>query len=100
MTNSVGKKQVLKSRHIGVVNWVGLYTLSRREVGRFTKVYMQTIVAPVITTLLFFTVFALAFGGAERVVGDIPFLTFLAPGLFMLGIAQNGFANTSSAMVI
>ncbi len=100
MTNPTGKNQALKSRHIGAVNMIGLYTLSKREIARFLNVYTQTIVAPVIMTLLFFTVFALAFGGAERQVGEIPFLQFLAPGLIMMGIAQNAFANTSSSLVI
>ena len=82
------------------LNWVGLYTLIKREVDRFVSVYLQTIVAPVITTLLFYAIFALAFGGIARHVGDIPFLEFLAPGLIMMTMVQNAFANTSSSIVI
>jgi ABC-2 type transport system permease protein len=81
-------------------NFIGLHTLIKREVGRFVNVYTQTIVAPVITTLLFYTVFALAFGGVAREVNGIPFLQFLAPGLIMMTMVQNAFANTSSSMVI
>ncbi len=92
--------QKLKPKTIGSVNVVGLKTLVRREVGRFMNVYTQTIVAPVITTLMFYTVFALAFGGIERLVGDMPYMTFLAPGLLMMTMVQNAFANTSSSMVI
>ena len=75
-------------------------TLVRREVGRFLTVYMQTIAAPIVTTLLFYAIFALAFGGVERRIGDIPFLEFLAPGLIMMTMVQNAFANSSSSLVI
>ena len=87
-------------RPVGAVNWIGVWTLYRKEVRRFIKVYMQTMVAPVATTLLFFTVFALALGGVVRMVGDVPFLHFLAPGLIIMTMAQNAFANTSSSVVI
>lgn len=87
-------------RTIGFINYIGLLTLVKREVGRFLKVYSQTIIAPVVTTLLFYTVFALAFGGVARQVGDVPFLQFLAPGLIMMTMAQNAFANTSSSLII
>lgn len=91
---------VLTPRKIGRINYVGLYTLIKREVGRFMNVYMQTLVAPVVTTLLYYTIFALAFGGVARSVGDVPFLEFLAPGLIMMTMVQNAFANTSSSIVI
>ena len=81
-------------------NHIGLLTLIKREIDRFANVYLQTIVAPVITTLLFYTVFALAFGGVARQVGDVPFLEFLAPGLITMVMVQNAFANTSSSIVI
>jgi len=87
-------------RQIGFVNWLGLKVLIGKEVGRFVKVYAQTIIAPVITTLLFYVVFAFALGGNQRSIGDTPYLAFLAPGLVMMSMAQNAFANTSSSIVI
>jgi len=90
----------LKPRKIGAVNWIGLLTLVKREVDRFTSVYVQTILAPVVTTLLYCVVFALAFGGIAREVNGIAFLKFLAPGLIMMTMVQNAFANASSSMVI
>ena len=87
-------------RKIGAVNWVGLLTLIKREIDRFTSIYVQTILAPVVTTLLYCVVFALAFGGIAREVEGIPFLNFLAPGLIMMTMVQNAFANVSSSMVI
>jgi ABC-2 type transport system permease protein len=90
----------LQPRNLGRVNWLGLWTLTGKETNRFVKVYAQTIIAPVITTLLFYAVFALALGGGNRTVHDIPFLIFLPPGLIMMSMAQNAFANTSSSLVI
>lgn len=92
--------EAIAPHHIKTMNWIGLQTLIKREVGRFVNVYTQTIVAPVITTLLFYTVFALAFGGLRPDVGGVPYMTFLAPGLIMMGMLQNSFANTSSSIVI
>ncbi|MFK7839983.1 MAG: ABC transporter permease [Bdellovibrionales bacterium] len=90
----------LSVKTIQGINTIGLLTLIKREVGRFLNVYTQTIIAPVITTLLFYTVFALAFGGIQREVGDVSFMVFLAPGLVIMTMVQNSFANTSSSWVI
>lgn len=91
---------VPQPRDLGAVNWLGLWTLTGKETKRFVKVFTQTILAPVITTLLFYAVFALALGGGNRSVHGIPFLEFLPPGLIMMSMAQNAFANTSSSLVI
>ncbi len=87
-------------RRYGPVNWRGAWTLFLKEVRRFLKVYFQTILAPVVTTLLFLAVFALALGRAAANVGGVPFLEFLAPGLIMMAMVQNAFANTSSSIII
>ena len=91
---------MLTARRIGPINWIGLRTLYVKEVRRFLKVYSQTILAPAVTTLIFMTIFALALGGAVRTIGDVPFMIFLAPGLVMMAIVQNSFANTSSTIMI
>ena len=85
---------------IHAVNWLGLWTLYAKEVRRFMKVGLQTLAAPVVTTLLFMAVFSLALGRATQVVNGVPFLEFLAPGLIMMAIVQNAFANTSSSVMI
>lgn len=90
----------LNPRRIEGINKIGLYTLAAREVGRFMNVYSQTLIAPMVTTLLFYAVFALAFGGMTREIGGIPYMSFLAPGLIMMTMVQNAFANTSSSIVI
>ena len=87
--------------HPGDQNWLGVWTLYLREVRRFTKVYTQTMLAPVVTTLLFLAVFGLAIGArVDTLVGGVPFMEFLAPGLVMMAIAQNAFANTSSSILV
>lgn len=89
-------------RQYGAFNSLGLWTLYQREVGRFLKVWMQTVFAPVVTTLLFMTVFKLAFGDRGQLTGEFEGLRyndFLAPGLIMMAILQNAFANTSSSLV-
>ena len=87
-------------RRFGPVNWVGLWTLYLKEVRRFAKVATQTILAPLVTTLLFFAIFTLALGRAVPTVGGVPFPEFLGPGLIMMAMVQNAFANTSSSLVI
>jgi ABC-2 type transport system permease protein len=87
-------------RRIGAVNWIGLWTLYAKEVRRFLKVPAQTVLAPTASTLLFLVIFALALGGAVREVHGVPFMTFLAPGLIMMAIVQNAFANTASSVMI
>lgn len=82
------------------VNWLGLWTLYAREVRRFIKVYNQTVLAPVVTILIFLAIFALALGETTKMVGSVTFLEFLAPGLVAMAIAQNAFANTSSSLII
>lgn len=87
-------------RRLGPVNWVGLWTLYLKEVRRFAKVATQTVLAPLVTTLLFLAIFSLALGRAVDTIGGVPFLQFLAPGLVMMAMVQNAFANTSSSLLI
>ena len=82
------------------VNWRGLYTLCLKETLRFVDSWSQTNVGPAITSLLFLAVFALALGGESRRVGDLPFLEFLAPGLIVMTVAQNAFANSSFSILV
>jgi ABC-2 type transport system permease protein len=88
------------TRRIGRVNWIGLWTLYSREVQRFFKVVLQTVLAPSITTLLFLAIFMLALGGADRTVAGVAYADFLVPGLVMMAIVQNSFSNTSSSLLI
>jgi len=82
------------------VNWVGLKTLYIKEVRRFFKVQMQTVWAPAITTLLYLVIFTIALGGAGRTVMGVRFADFLAPGLIVMAMLQNAFANSSFSLLV
>lgn len=81
------------------INWVGLRTLYLKEVRRFWKVGAQTVAAPVVTTLLYMMVFVVALKGARPPLHGTPFAEFVAPGLIMMAILQNAFANASSSLI-
>jgi len=89
-------------RNYGLLNWMGLRTLYMKEVRRFMKILPQTILAPIISNLLFMIVFVLAFaqtrGIGEGTATD-EFVVFLAPGLVMLGILNNASSNSSSSIM-
>ncbi|RAP41977.1 multidrug ABC transporter permease [Rhodovulum viride] len=87
-------------RRFGQVNWLGLYTLSAREIQRFLAVWTQTLAAPLATAGLFLGVFSLAIGPSRGEVMGVPFVHFLAPGILMMTVIQNAFANTSSSILI
>ncbi|TCO73920.1 ABC transporter permease [Rhodovulum euryhalinum] len=87
-------------RRFGRVNWLGLYTLTAREIQRFMAVWTQTLAAPLATAALFLGVFALAIGPDRGAVMGVPFIQFLAPGILMMTVIQNAFANTSSSILI
>ncbi len=89
-----------QSRIFSSVNWIGVRTLLSKEIRRFLKVSGQTIMSPLITTLLFYAVISLALGRSNMTVGGLPFGQFLAPGLIMMAVIQNAFANTSSSLLI
>ena len=77
------------------VNRLGLWTLYMNEVRRFFKVQTQTIWAPAMTTLLYLMIFTVAMGRGGREVLGVPFASFVAPGLIVMGMINNAFANTS-----
>ena len=85
---------------IPFVNWGGLQALYVKEVRRFFKVQLQTIWAPAITTLLFLVIFTVALGRTGRTVMGEPLANFLAPGLIMMGMMQNAFANASFTLLV
>ncbi|HUS53202.1 MAG TPA: ABC transporter permease [Thermohalobaculum sp.] len=87
-------------RRFGTVNWIGFRALYAREVRRFASIFTQTVVAPAMTSGLFMLVFVLAFGERRGDVAGIGFGAFLAPGLLMMSVIQNAFANSSSSIIV
>lgn len=90
----------LDPRPVRGINVTGLQTFIHKEIARFMKVWLQTVLAPVITTILFFMIFVLALGHENEAVDGVPYLLFLVPGLVMMAMVQNAFANTSSSIII
>ena len=82
------------------VNWGGLQALYVKEVRRFFKVQLQTLWAPALTTMLYLVIFTVALGGVKREVLGAPFADFLAPGLIIMGMMQNSFANSSFSLLV
>lgn len=97
-----GAKSALKSamgvRRFGRVNWEGTRTLALREVRRFMNVWSQTVMAPLINAGLLLMIFTIAIGPQRGDVMGVPFMTFLAPGILIMTVIQNAFANTSSSL--
>ncbi len=77
----------------------GTWALLRKELLRFWKVGLQTLAAPVISSLLYLLIFSHAMSGHIRVFGRVPYTSFLIPGLAMMSVLQNAFANTSSSLI-
>ncbi|MBN9318661.1 MAG: ABC transporter permease [Caulobacterales bacterium] len=80
-------------------NWMGAFTLYKREVRRFWKVGTQTVAAPVVTTLLYMLVFVVAVGADRQPVDGVSFVRFVVPGLIMMSVLNNAFANASSSLI-
>jgi ABC-2 type transport system permease protein len=80
------------------MNWYGMYTLFSKEVWRFIKVISQTIITPLITVLLYLLVFSSVLHDHIQVYENVSYTAFLIPGLIMMSIIQNAFANSSSSL--
>ena len=96
----IEKNYKIYEKKFGYINWVGFWTLYKKEVLRFLIVVIQTVISPLVTSLLFLLVLSLAIGnGRENVLG-FPFITFLAPGLIAMQVIQQAFAHSSSSIMI
>ena len=96
----IEEKYKIYDKKFGYINWIGFWTLYRKEVLRFLKVVIQTIISPLVTSLLFLMVLSLAIGNDRGEALGFPFITFLAPGLIAMQIIQQAFSHTSSSIMI
>lgn len=81
-------------------NWFGAFTLLKKEVYRFLKVYHQTLFSPVVNIVLFLAVFNLSVGNHIQTIEGVDFAVFMSAGLIMMASLQNAFANSSSSFVM
>ena len=96
----ITKKYKIGIRRFGYVNWIGFWTLFKKEVLRFLIVWIQTIISPLISSLLFLMVLSLALGNGRGEMLGVQFITFLAPGLIAMQIIQQSFSHSSSSFMI
>ncbi len=96
----ISGKYKIGTRRFGSINWIGAWTLYKKEVLRFLIVWIQTIFSPLITSLLFLLVLSLAIGNERGDVLGVSFVNFLAPGLIAMQIIQQAFSHSSSSFMI
>ena len=94
------KKYKIGKRRFGLINWVGAWTLYKKEVLRFLIVWIQTIFSPLISALLFLLVLSLAIGTERGEVLGVPFIIFLAPGLIIQSMMLQSFSHPASSLMI
>ena len=82
------------------INWYGAYTMTIKETLRFLAVYHQTIIAPVVSAMIFLSIFYLSIGAHKHSINNVPFLDFMAYGLIMMSMIQNAFSNSSSSLIM
>ena len=80
--------QKMGVRRFGRVNWLGLFTLISREIRRFTSIWLQTLVAPLVTATLLMMIFNIAIGEQRGDVMGVSFVVFIAPGVMMMTVIQ------------
>ena len=94
------KKYQIGVRRFGLINWTGFKSLYIKEVSRFLIVWAQTLLSPLVSSLLFFSVLSIAIGNERgEVLGD-SFITFLAPGLIAMSVIQQAFSHSVSSIMI
>ena len=96
----ISSKYKIGTRRFGSINWIGAWTLYKKEVLRFLNVWIQTIFSPLISALLFLLVLSLAIGTNRGNVLGVPFINFLAPGLIAMQVIQQSFSHSSSSFMI
>ena len=96
----IEKKYQIGVRRFGLINWVGAHNLYVKEVNRFFVVWAQTLLSPLISSLLFLSVLSLAIGNERGEVLGYSFISFLAPGLIAMSVIQQAFSHSVSSIMI
>jgi ABC-2 type transport system permease protein len=97
--NEVAIKRANIGPNLWRVNLVGFWTIVRKETRRVVRIWIQTIVPPAITMTLYFIIFGSLVGGRIGSMDGVPYMTFIAPGLIIMGMIQNSFANASFSLL-
>ncbi len=81
------------------ISLIPFFTLVKKEVKRFMKVIVQTVVSPIVSSFLYLLVFGVSLGNSVTLKNGVPYLAFLIPGLMVMGLINNAFQNSSSSIV-
>jgi len=93
-------KYEIRVHHFGLINWIGFKSLWLKECNRFLAVWQQTLLSPLVSSLLFLSVLTLALGNEKGDVLGYPFISFLAPGLIAMSILTQSFSHSVSSLMI
>mgnify|MGYP003685117449 FL=1 len=96
----LNKKYQIRVRKFGIINWIGFKSLWLKECSRFMKVWQQTLLSPLVSSLLFLSVLSLALGNDRGDVLGYSFISFLAPGLIAMSILTQSFSHSVSSLMI
>ncbi|MDC1224178.1 ABC transporter permease [Pelagibacteraceae bacterium] len=96
----LNKKYQIKVTRFGLINWIGFKSLWFKECNRFMAVWQQTLLSPLVSSLLFLSVLSLALGNNRGEVLGYSFITFLAPGLIAMSILTQSFSHSVSSLMI
>jgi len=96
----IENKYKIGVRRFGLINWVGAFSLYKKEVLRFLIVSGQTLIGPILTSILFLVVISLAIGNTKQDVLGVPYIEFLANGLIMMQVIQQSFSHSSSSLMM
>ena len=96
----ISTKYKIGTRRFGFINWIGFWALYKKEVLRYLIVWIQTLLSPIISSLLFFMVLSVAIGNNRSDMLGVPFMDFLAPGLIAMQVIQQSFSHSSSSFMI
>ena len=96
----LNKEYRIGVKKFGFINWIGFKSLWLKECSRFMKVWQQTLLSPLVSSLLFLSVLTLALGSDRGEVLGYPFISFLAPGLIAMSILTQSFSHSVSSLMI
>ena len=96
----LNKKYQIRVRRFSFINWIGFKSLWFKECSRFMAVWQQTLLSPLVSSLLFLSVLSLALGNDRGEVLGYPFISFLAPGLIAMSIITQSFSHAVSSLMI